>query len=573
MKRIINILLLIALITFPRINYAKGQTYEEKYNLDFRIVDNFYGWYSDVNNSYIRFSVDSTDINHPIKFSQAERWGFREKMSLTLYMPQLLLLPAFSDSLLEVKISYKCKNLETGRLFVTSLNKQMDILITDSICLQNDDNFREDSLEMTTKDARFLFLSLQAVGKDSTYTEWPVGPVEQTIPHEISISRITLQSGRTNINDLPFQDIEAPNVDKSKILVLPPDTLLTGKQLSRISGRITALGETVHGSGKIGWTTTNFIKSSVLNNQTNLIIYELPLLMMLYFNKYVQGANDINENKLKELTKKMASESEPVLELAKWLREYNKTALEKVSFWGMDCKYQTNELEEFLKDYLQIINQEARSSTVDSLISVLDIRDADKIKDMAITTLHIIKNNWQELSDVLAEDIEIITFYLESLIKAEVTYKNNYYERDWHMFKTTSFLIDYHCKPHQTVVISCHLSHANYLTDHTPLHKSYGSYMKKEYKEEYGCVLQIVGEDTVNALTGKEFERKTLPPFSSNSLEAVFSKSGVKYGYIDAKELNEIVKLRMQGSHHEPTSRIERYINPRSQVQGVLFIN
>jgi len=141
------------------------------------------------------------------------------------------------------------------------------------------------------------------------------------------------------------------------------------------------------------------------------------------------------------------------------------------------------------------------------------------------------------------------------------------------MFKTTSFLIDYHCKPHQTVVISCHLSHANYLTDHTPLHKSYGSYMKKEYKEEYGCVLQIVGEDTVNALTGKEFERKTLPPFSSNSLEAVFSKSGVKYGYIDAKELNEIVKLRMQGSHHEPTSRIERYINPRSQVQGVLFIN
>lgn len=573
MKRIINILLLIALITFPRINYVKGQTYEEKYSLDFRIVDNFYGWYSDVNNSYIRFSVDSTDINHPIKFSQAERWGFREKMNLTLYIPQLLLLPAFSDSLLEVKISYKCKNLETGRLFVTSLNKQMDILITDSICLQNDDNFREDSLEMTTKDTRFLFLSLQAVGKDSTYMEWPVGPVEQTIPHEISINRITLQSGRTNINDLPFQDIEASNVDKSKILVLPPDTLLTGKQLSRISGRITALGETVHGSGKIGWTTTNFIKSSVLNNQTNLIIYELPLLMMLYFNKYVQGANDINENKLKELTKKMTSESEPVLELAKWLREYNKTALEKVSFWGMDCKYQTNELEEFLKDYLQIINQEARSSAVDSLISVLDIRDADKIKDMAITTLHIIKNNWQELSDVLAEDLEIITFYLESLIKAEVTYKNNYYERDWHMFKITSFLIDYHCKPHQTVVISCHLSHANYLTDHTPLHKSYGFYMKKEYKEEYGCVLQIVGEDTVNALTGKEFERKTLPPFSSNSLEAVFSKSGVKYGYIDAKELNEIVKLRMQGSHHEPTSRIERYINPRSQVQGVLFIN
>lgn len=73
LTRLLKTLLLIVLITFSRIDYARGQTYEEKYSLNFRLVDNHHGWYSDVNNSYTRFSVDSTDINQPIKFSQAER--------------------------------------------------------------------------------------------------------------------------------------------------------------------------------------------------------------------------------------------------------------------------------------------------------------------------------------------------------------------------------------------------------------------------------------------------------------------------------------------------------------------
>lgn len=559
-------------MAFFHIDDARGQTFEEKYSLNFRIVDNSLEWFSDTNNSKIHFCVDSTDNHLPIKFSQAEKWGFREKMNMNLHA-SLLLLPALPDSLLQVKISYTCKNLKTGRLFVYSLNKQMNIVKRDSICLQNDDNFREDALVMPTKDACFLFLSLQAAGKDSTYTKHIVGPIVQTIPHEISIQRITLLSGGTCINDLPFEDIEASKVDKTKILALPSDALLTGEQLSRISGRITALGETVHGSGKIGRATTDFIKSSILNNRTNLILCEQPLLMMLFFNRYVQGSNAIDDKKIEELTKMIIGDAESIIALTKWLREYNKTATEKVMIGGMDCQYEKNELERFLKDYLQTVNQEARSSAVDSIISVLELRDADKIKEMAITTLHLMKDNRQELSDVLAEDVEIITFYLESLIKAEVTDKSSYHERDWRMFENVSFFMDYHCKPHQTAVISCHLGHANYLDTLIPSEKSFGYYMKTAHGDDYVCIAQTVYQDTVKAHVKIELDKKVLPLPSSNSLEAVLRKSGIKYGYIDAKELDEIVKLRIQGSHHVPTSRIERYCNPRSQVKGILFIH
>ncbi len=574
MRKIFKLVLIISIIIFCKINIIYGQTYEETYNLNFKFVDNiFHGWIFDANNSSIHFCADTSDLHKPIKFSQTEGWGYREKMNLNIYSSKMILLPELSKSPLKIKISYKSKNLKTGRLFVYSLNTQMEILNIDSICLQSSDNFFEDFSEIKTKDLRFLFFKLQAIGKDSTYSEEKLSKIKATIPHEISISRIELQNGNMNINTLPFQDIAASNLDKTKILTLPTDTLLTDKELSPISKRITALGETVHGSGKIGWASTEFIKSSVLNNQTNLILFEQPMLMMLFFNKYIQGSNSIDEDKIKELTKIIIGEAEPIIELTKWLREYNKTAVEKVSFLGIDSQYEKNELDFFLKDYLQTLNKEARSSAVDSMVSVLQITDVEKIKDMAKTTLQIVENNQQELGDILGKDLDTITFYLGSLINAEVSNINSYYERDSRMFQNSSFLIDYLCKSNQTVVISCHLSHANYLDTNNPIYKSFGYYMRNFYGNDYVCVAQTVYQDTIKAYVKKELERKALPRSSSNSLEAIFSKSGIKYGYINIKELDEIVKLRIQGAHHNPSSEIEQYINPKNRISGVLFIN
>lgn len=96
--------------------------------------------------------------------------------------------------------------------------------------------------------------------------------------------------------------------------------------------------------------------------------------------------------------------------------------------------------------------------------------------------------------------------------------------------------------------------------------------MKKTYKDEYVCIAQTVYRDTVKALFGQELERRELLLPSQTSLEAVFFKSGIKYGYIDAKELDDIVKIRMQGERHNQSIK-EYYIKPKDQIQGVLFIN
>ena len=90
---------------------------------------------------------------------------------------------------------------------------------------------------------------------------------------------------------------------------------------------------------------------------------------------------------------------------------------------------------------MQTLNKEARSSAVDSIVSVLQIRDVEKIKDMAVTTLYIIENNEKELSSAIGKDLAIITFYLKSLIEAEIKNEDSYYERDYRMFQNASFFI------------------------------------------------------------------------------------------------------------------------------------
>ena len=581
-KRIFLFILLLLTID------VKAQTYEEKYNLNFRVGQVFHGWINNINNSKIYHKADTTDTRKPIRFLQKELWGFREKMDMNLYSSRMLLLPALSNPSLKVSISYKCKNLETARLFVYSLNKQMEVIKTDSICLKNAADFRTDGMEIGTKDLYFLSFRLQAVGTDSTYTTrvascGPEGCTEQenpskiakvrnTIPHEISIFRIELKDGDKMINALEFEDIPSPNFSKAQLVTLSPDYSLTQKQLSLMSGKITALGEAVHGSEKIRQATSEYIKSAILRNHTTLILWERPLLMSLFFNRYVQGSDLISPEKLQQVGDSTSVRVENI-ELAKWIREYNKTATEKVSFLGNDAQYEANELATYLKDYLQIINQEARSVVLDSMISAIQMVETEGIKDMARKVLCIIQENRAQLTDILGNDIEIISFYINNLLEAPISTKNSYYERDEQMFKNTVFLTALFCRGNQRAVISCHLGHANYQTVYSPLYKSFGHYMKDYFKDDYVCVAQTVCEDSAKVINGRSFEPKELSAPARNSIEETFMKFGVNYGYVDAKNLDEIIKIRIQGAHHLPASETDCYIHPKSQIQGILLID
>ena len=99
---------------------------------------------------------------------------------------------------------------------------------------------------------------------------------------------------------MEFKDIEIPKIKREWCADLSEDSLLTADRLAPMAGRITALGESVHGSSKINRATCDFIKSGILNGNVSMVILENSMMLMLFFNRYVQGYDDVSIDQLKE---------------------------------------------------------------------------------------------------------------------------------------------------------------------------------------------------------------------------------------------------------------------------------
>lgn len=552
-----------------------AQTYEEEYNLGFQVVNKtLLGWIFDANNSQIRYETDTTNSTRSIKFSQTEIWGFREKLNMVVYSSRRILLPPEIGSSWKVVVSHKNQNLKDARVIAYFLNMQEKIIKTDTIILNDASDFTADSIQLNVSDARFLFLSIKALGKDSTYTEYPIMPVNKTVAQALWIQHIRLYADNVAVNTFPVYDEPAFQVDSSKCFIPTPAPQLTDSiQFPFPNARIVALGETVHGSRKLNQVSCNLIKQGIEKNQVSLILFENPLLQMLYVNRYVQGSNLFSPEMLELIFDTSLFESEPFLELVRWIREYNQSSVQKVQFLGLETRFELNGLNLFLKGYLQTINRVAHSNTLEMMIPFLEKSGFEKSKENAKKILSILENRQDELTAILGDDLPIISFYLRYSLSIDSLPINRYYERDKEMAEVASFLIDSIGKPNKKTLINCHLMHANYLATNIPFHKSLGFYLKARYNNDYNCIAQMVYQDTVLVSGKTQLERNQLPLPSANSLEGTCNRLGYKYCFLPTDNSDEIVKIRIQGSALLPPHEMEGFINLKSRISGVLFVN
>ena len=390
-----------------------AQTYEEEYNLGFQVVNKtLLGWMRDANNSRISFGTDTTNSTRSIKFSQAEIWGFREKLNVVQYSSKRILLPPETGSSWKVVVSHKNQNLKDARVIAYFLNKQEKIIKADTIILKDASDFTADSILLNVSDARFLFLSIKALGKDSTYAEYPIRPVNKTVAQALWIQYIRLYADNMALNKYPVYDMPAFQVDSSKCFIPTSAPQLTDPiQFPFPTARIVALGETVHGSRKLHQVTCDLIKHGIERNQVSLILFEAPLSRMLYVNRYVQGSDFISPEILELLFDDTVFEIEPFLELIRWIREYNQSSVQKVQLLGLDTRFEEHGLYLFLKGYLQTINMVAHSNTIEMMIPFLEKSGFEKSKENAKKILSILENRQDELTAILGDDLQIISFY------------------------------------------------------------------------------------------------------------------------------------------------------------------
>lgn len=545
-----------------------AQTYAEKYNLDFQIKDNvFRGWSPDVNNSKLKFDHDSTFF----RFTQDQLWGFREKMKLEYHSYKSILLPSEDCKIANIGIVYKCKNLKKVNLQVYMLDSNEKIIRTDSLIMVPTDTMFQISRKVELKNTRFLSFRIIAYGKDSTYTRG-LCAVAQTIPHELCIKELQIAVDGRYLNNAPFIDISPLNIDKDECVRLTFDSLSHYDKIPLLSSKkIIALGETVHGCFKIRKALCEVIKYQIIHNKCKLIVFEKPLLHMLFFNKYIQGDNMISTEKITQLLETDVDGAEPMLGLMKWIRAYNKRAKKKVKIVGMDAFYENNEFPRYANEYLRIVNQKIHLSVIDSIINIWDKPERNKSKENAKITLDILAKNKESLTKTLGEeDFKMLMFYLNTMLGVDLRQKN-YNLRNRGMFETCSFLIDLMMPPNSSVVIYAHWMHLNYTFDTFPIDRSTGSYMKERYNGDYACIGLSIYQGDIRVYNGHILMNNRLQVPPPNSLEYILNDLGYEYAYMNTSSLEGFTRLRIVGLYYD-NQQFETIISPSIQMDGMLFI-
>lgn len=553
---------------FCLLGKVNAQTYAEKYNLDFKKRDSLFGgWFHDVNNSKLKKSFDSDYT----RFSQTELWGFREIFRLESHSYQSILLPDKANETADISIIYKYKNLKKANLLIYLLDRHEKIIHKDSIVMIPTDTLLCISKKLELNNTKFLSFRIIAHGKDSTY-ENIVDRVDKTIPQELCLKELQIRVDGKLLNTAPFVDIPPLHIDRDSCIRLTFDSLNSYNKIPLLSSkRIIALGENVHGSPKIKKSVCEIIKHQIINNRCRLIILERPILSMLFFNRYVQGDERISEEKLAELLKKDCGEAEPMIELSKWIREYNQTAKEKVKLLGMDVRYETAEFPQYACDYFETIKKKAHSAALDSILSLWHkmIEPLDRAK----IVIDILAKEKDELMPILGkEDLDILNFYLKRKLEYDFKIYNSYFLRDHNMFKVASFLIDSMPSSDSSVTIYAHWGHLNYTLNTLPIYRATGSYLKERYKKDYSCIGLSVSQDSIKVYNRKfKLTYNKLQPPPPNSLEYNLKDIGYDYVYTNTSSLKGHSRFRINGTVYDK-NQFEFIISPDIQMDGVVFI-
>lgn len=547
-----------------------AQTYNEKFNLDFQYADGLVkGWMPHAANTGNRVNNETQNGFRPLIVSQSDVQGIRECMNFGISSVRNILLPELKSDMMKIKFEYKNSNIKDGKLYIYLYNKELNQVAYDSIYLQNSDNFREDVMEIPSKDARFLFFDLYALGNDSTYIGGKMGLVATSIPHIVSLKSIKLYDGSTDITESDFKDIPVSPIDK-----LQCTELTEGKfDFKHMAARITALGEAIHGSAKINALTAEYIRESVLNNNTRLILMEGNLTLWIFFNSYIHGSNVITSEGLEViLNNAFVLDTQEMLRMAKWLRTYNQTARKPVNIIGLDTNFDLTELTRDLRTFLMAVNTQAKAKNIESLASMLGSAKMDNYKELAAFMLETFNKEVLSIDAVVGkEDANIIRYYLGRVAKSESPASDCYYKRDKIMSENAMYFIENFSKENETVLITSHLEHANYSRTNFSPNLSMGYYLKKAYGKDYRCLGELTYEDDLKVLVMGKLQKAKLDKPSANNLESLLQDTNIPKLYVGNDALGELVKIRIQGTSQLPASELNHYYNTKSLLEGFLF--
>lgn len=518
----IQYLLLIIFLTLS----CKGLPLQDKpdyYDLNFSGDRKFHNirWFREQRGDSITsfWDLDSKElVENKAPFRVKEfllREGYRPR--LFAHYTQKITLCSRDFKNAQITINNRGNYLQEAWLKVTSLGIHEETLRTDSVDINTDGVWRKSMLSCSLEDVQYLRLSILVSGKEYCPDS----------AAEMLLDRMTIKIDGRDINEVnPPGYINQHSLDTTKIL---PLSLNDYREFGCVpefqkKTKIVGLGETIHGCSVIQGIIGQGIKQLVEKNDCKLIMWELPSMLVLKVDLYIQGypiaLDEIMEDMLTTL-----SPWQEMSELLQWLKEYNRTAIKKVRMVGIDRStviYTT-----LIKDYLYELYQQNSAPLIRQLM--LGFPDGHKLLPLLVPL---------EGANVMGSFNflwfrHVIWLYLaENEIPGVKEYGVLSF-RDYIMWVHAKYALKAaDLKEGETAVVVAHYAHVNKLDMVTLPLPSLGYYFTQVYGEDYCAIGLLGGRGEFNTMMlDATIDNCKLTEPVANSLEWLFDQTGKSFFY------------------------------------------
>lgn len=524
-------------------------------------VFELYGWLMSPSNLYYHLGVDSTIVTYPLFLEPNPELRGQIGFTVPFFYANEV------KSRLEVKVRYKSENCPMLYLRLATIGDREEIVATDTLFLPLSKEWTTLSQLMNIGNGNLLSLSVEAIGneRDKITSSFERTGMRFENNAKIWIDELEILIDGKNLTEAQTDNSLTTSLTKEDFISLNNENRC---HLSFLNKKILAIGETVHGTSTMNSVAIEIMKDRIKNKKCKFVLLEIPLEFSLYINRYVFGDERFTLDNISTYFDHLLFSKE-FISFIHWLKEYNLSLKEKVTFVGIDADYTDLLARINLFNFFYTINLGINDRGLNKIcISLLS-----QNKELPYETSLAIFDSNRGFNTMLSEKES-------KLIRSCLTMKDqiflSFFQRDSVMYEYTKFVVTNLLKNDETITIFCHFGHTNYLCEREMINSedwNLGHYMKNEYKDDYSNIALVTRMGNFLANNGyskiKE-EKLQISPF--NSLEYLMNRQGIDLCYLSMEKFtySDVISIRFIGNRNRHQPFIS--IIPKSRMDGVIFI-
>ncbi|RYE30143.1 MAG: erythromycin esterase family protein [Sphingobacteriaceae bacterium] len=370
--------------------------------------------------------------------------------------------------------------------------------------------------------------------------------------------------------------------------------------------RIIGMGEATHGTQEFQTIKFKFLKYLVTQMQFKLFGIEANFTECRRVNDYVLYGKGEAEKVIAGMYFWTWNTTE-VLQLIEWMRSYNlnKTTDQKVKFYGFDMQYDVYAIQQvteklrkldsvyFKANFSQLVNLD----TAKSLYSASVKRKRDSVMSKLIDPLktyvdeqesNLLKIYSKEEVAYTKHDVRLLEQYLDENWAAgnRKISRLASRKRDKYMAENIAWILE-HEGPESKMMLWAHNYHVS-KNEGINTNKTMGSYLKKQYKDQYYVIGFDFNKGSFRAVDVKSYKLKvfTVPEAKKGSSGYFFSglnmplffidmESAVKTGFPAKNIFTKSINQRSTGATFNMDWETKTYIKDPlyDYYDGLIFIN